>query len=125
MSLPEGKYENFRQKQFTLVQEVLQSPKYSTMMCERLSPFLISKTRNNSPLKSRHYTLSCHRTFYTYLVQLMLISSPFFVRATKLKNTLIIALFCLRHYMFTLTHQWQALNALREKYVINMYHTNN
>ena len=43
VSLPEGKYENFRQKQFTLVQEVLQSPKYSTMMCDRLSPFFISK----------------------------------------------------------------------------------
>ena len=44
VSLREGKYENFRQKQFTLVQEVLQSPKYSTMMCDAVSPFLISKT---------------------------------------------------------------------------------
>ena len=34
VSLPEGKWQNFWQKQFTLVQEVLQSPKYSTMMCE-------------------------------------------------------------------------------------------
>ena len=41
---------NFWQKQFTLVQEVLQSSKYSTMMCDVQSPFLISKTRNNSPL---------------------------------------------------------------------------
>ena len=93
------------------VQEVLQSPKYSTMRCESRSPFSISTTKNNSPFTSCHFTLSCHCTFYTNLVpvELMLISSRIFVRATNPKNTYIIAIFWSRHYTFTLTHthQWQ------------------
>ena len=60
------------------------------MRCERVSPFLISKTTNNGPLKLRHFRLmSGHYTFYTNLVQCMLISSPFFGRATNLKKHII------------------------------------
>ena len=93
------------------VQEVLQSPKYSTMRCESesRSPFSISTTKNNNPFTSCHFTLSCRCTFYTnlVLVELMLISSHIFVRATNPKNTYIIAIFWSHHYTFTLTHQWQ------------------
>ena len=79
VSLTEGKYENFRQKQFTLVHRVCIFPKYFTTNCDAVSPFFISKTKNNSPLKSHHfifpvpfrscdYTLSCS-SFNNYFLR--------------------------------------------------------
>ena len=93
MSLPERKWQNFWEKQFTLVQEVLQSSKYCTMNCDVQSPFLISKTTNNSPLKSRHYIFPvpfCSRDLFfsqqlvskTNIIALLSrVSSPFCSRA--------------------------------------------
>ena len=40
---------------FLVVQEVLESSKYSTMKCDAVSPFLISKNKNNGPFWSRHF----------------------------------------------------------------------
>ena len=40
VSLPEGKYKNFQEKQFTLVQEACTSSKYCTMKCDdAVNPF--------------------------------------------------------------------------------------
>ena len=39
-----------------IVQEVCTVSKYCTMKCDVQSPFSISKTKNNSPFESRHFT---------------------------------------------------------------------